>query len=88
MKTMLFLAGFLLFAGGARAHEGFGELTVDQVDAAIKSKSADIFDNNGQKDWDEAHVPTAKWVKFNAVKESDLPADKNRELIFYCHDGH
>jgi hypothetical protein len=88
MKKLLFIAGLLLFAGGARANEGFGELTVDQVDQAIKSKSADIFDNNGQKDWDEAHVPTAKWVKFNAVKESDLPADKGRELVFYCHDSH
>jgi hypothetical protein len=88
MKTLLFLAGLLLFASSARANEGFGDLTVDQVDAAIKSKSADIFDNNTQKDWDEAHVPTAKWVKFNAVKESDLPADKSRQLVFYCHDSH
>jgi hypothetical protein len=88
MKAAFLIAGLLLFAGGARANEGFSDLTVDQVDQAIQSKSADIFDNNGQDEWKEAHVPTAKWVKFNAVKESDLPKDKARELIFYCHDNH
>jgi hypothetical protein len=88
MKAAMIIAGLLLFAGGARANEGFGELTVEQVDQAIQSKSADIFDNNGQDDWKEAHLPTAKWVKFNAVKESDLPKDKARELVFYCHDTH
>jgi hypothetical protein len=88
MKKMLFIAGLLLFAGSARANEGFGELTVDQVDQLIQSKSADVFDNNGQDEWKEAHVPSARWVKFNAVKESDLPKDKARELVFYCHDTH
>jgi hypothetical protein len=89
MKAALFIAGLLLFAGsGARANEGFGELTVDQVDQAIQSKSADIFDNNSKGDWVKGHVPTAKWVSFKDVKESDLPKDKNRELVFYCHNEH
>jgi rhodanese-related sulfurtransferase len=80
---------FLMMAAllvAAPAQEGFGELTVDQVDQLIQSKQADVFDNNGQDEWKAAHVPTAKWVKFNDVKESDLPKDKARELVFYCHN--
>ena len=89
MKTALVLAGLLLFAGGsARANEGFGELTVDQVDQLVKTHAADIFDNNSKADWQKGHVPTAKWVQFNAVKATDLPQDKDRELVFYCHNEH
>jgi rhodanese-related sulfurtransferase len=87
MKIGLLMAGLLLFAGGsARAHEGFSELTVDQVDKLIQSKGADVFDNNSKDVWKKGHLPTAKWVAFNAVKESDLPKDKARELVFYCHN--
>src|SRR3954471_22744478 len=87
MKTSLIMAGLLLLAGGsARAHEGFGELTVDQVDKLIQSKQVDVFDNNSKDEWKKGHVPTAKWVSFKDVKESDLPKDKNRELVFYCHN--
>jgi hypothetical protein len=80
----------LLFAAlpSLAAEEGFSELSVDQVDTLIQSKSADVFDNNSQDDWKAGHVPTAKWVKFNDVKEGDLPKDKARQLVFYCHDTH
>jgi hypothetical protein len=91
MFSKAWLIAGLLFAGvafRATAAEGFGELTVDQVDQLIQTKAADVYDNNGQDDWKSAHVPTAKWVKFNDVKESDLPQDKARQLVFYCHDEH
>jgi rhodanese-related sulfurtransferase len=89
MKFGMLLAGILLFAGGAaRANEGFGELTVDQVDKLIQSKGAEVFDNNSKDEWKEGHVPTAKWVAFNGVKPTDLPKDKDRELVFYCHNEH
>jgi rhodanese-related sulfurtransferase len=91
LRTMLVAAGIALLAFAARADsksEGFGELTPDQVSALIASKGADIYDNNDQKEFKEGHVPTAKWVKFNDVKESDLPADHARKLVFYCHNTH
>ena len=89
MRVGLFAAGALLLLGGmARAaeQEGFGELTVAQVDQLIQSKKADVFDNNSKDEWQQGHVPSAKWVAFNGVKASDLPQDKNRELVFYCHN--
>ncbi len=87
------LAGFvLLLAGTARANaakeEGFSDLTIDQVGDLIARKDADVFDNNAKDVYDKGHVPTAKWVAFNAVKESDLPKDKSRKLIFYCANTH
>ena len=33
-------------------------------------------------------MPGAKWVKFNEVKASDLPADKASTLVFYCANEH
>jgi hypothetical protein len=90
MRSAFLIAGLLLATSAfqARADEGFGELTVDQVDQLIQSKSADVFDNNSLDDWRKGHVPGAKWVKFNDVKATDLPQDKGRELVFYCHNEH
>ena len=51
------------------------------VDVAIR-------DNNGKDVWEKGHVPTAKWVSFKDVKESDLPADHARKLVFYCANTH
>jgi hypothetical protein len=91
LRAMLIAAGVALLAFTARADsksEGFGELTLDQVADLIAKKDADIFDNNGKDTWQSGHVPTAKWVQFNAVKASDLPADHERKLVFYCANTH
>jgi hypothetical protein len=87
-----FLAAVLLLAGAARADatkdEGFGDLTIDQVADLIAKKDVDVFDNNGKDVYEKGHVPTARWVAFSAVKESDLPKDKSRNLVFYCANTH
>ena len=92
IKITMLAAGIALFASTARAaeakHEGFGELSMDQVQALIAKKGADIYDNNAKEEWVKGHVPTAKWVSFKDVKESDLPKDKDRTLVFYCHNTH
>ena len=92
MALCALVAGLLLLPGLARAadskDEGFGELTVDQVSALISKKQADVFDNNSKDSWQKGHVPTARWVQFDAVKSSDLPQDKDRQLVFYCANEH
>lgn len=92
LRTSLLAAAVLLLAGAARADavkdEGFGDLTVDQVADLIAKKDVDVFDNNGKDVYEKGHVPSAKWVAFNAVKESDLPKDKSRKLVFYCANTH
>ncbi|MGZ6124669.1 MAG: rhodanese-like domain-containing protein [Myxococcales bacterium] len=92
LRTSLLAAAVLFLAGAARADlgkdEGFGDLTVDQVADLIAKKDADVFDNNGKDVYEKGHVPTAKWLAFSAVKESDLPRDKSRKLVFYCANPH
>ena len=89
---MTMAVGLAIIAGRAGASQAsddkFGSLTVDQVSDLIASKGADIYDNNGQDDWVKGHLPTAKWVKFNAVTANDLPQDKARKLVFYCASTH
>ncbi len=92
LRTTLLAAGIVLIACTAKAgdakHEGFGELTMDQVSDLISKHDADVYDNNTRDDWVKGHVPTAKWVSFKDVKENDLPKDKTRKLVFYCANPH
>jgi len=93
LRTSFLLVAVLLLAGAARAveigkDEGFSDLTIDQVADLIAKNEVDVFDNNGKDVYEKGHVPTAKWVQFNAVKESDLPKDKSRKLVFYCANTH
>jgi rhodanese-related sulfurtransferase len=94
MKTLrrfMLSAAVLLLASTAQADsakEGFSDLTVDQVAELIAKKEADVFDNNKREVYAKSHLPTAKWVAFNKVQESDLPADKSRKLVFYCKNTH
>jgi rhodanese-related sulfurtransferase len=92
LRRSLLAAVVLLLAGTARAsagkEEGFSDLTIDQVADLIAKKDIDVFDNNGKDVYAKGHVPTAKWVDFKAVKETDLPKDKSRKVVFYCANTH
>ena len=67
-----------------KAKDGFGELTLDQVEQAIAKKEVVVIDNNSRERWQEGHLPTAKWVASSELKASDLPADKGQKVVFYC----
>lgn len=92
LRTSILAAFVLLLAGTSRAssgkEEGFGDLTVEQVSDLIAKKDIDVYDNNARNDYAKAHLPTAKWVDFKDVKESDLPKDKSRKVVFYCANSH
>ena len=89
MTIVALALGTLLSTAPAHAdNEGFKSLSVDEVAALIEKKDADVFDNNSKDRFAESHVKTAKWVAFNDVKESDLPKDKSRNLVFYCSNEH
>jgi hypothetical protein len=73
--------------------EPFGKLTLDELDARMGDAKAGqlklaIFDNNQHERFDKSHIPGAKWVKFDAIKAGDLPADKETTLVFYCANEH
>jgi hypothetical protein len=73
-------------AAKAPAAEGFGKLSIDEVAAKIGTAGVYLFDNNRREEYAQGHVPTARWVDFKNVTASDLPADKDATLIFYCHN--
>ena len=75
-------------AAEATEQEEFGRLSVDEVARLVESGSASVFDNNSQERYQQSHVPGARWVAFNKVQASDLPADKSRQLVFYCANEH
>ncbi|HKA86117.1 MAG TPA: rhodanese-like domain-containing protein [Haliangiales bacterium] len=74
--------------GSAGCHksgpEAFGQLTVDQVADKLGKPGVFVYDNNPQERYAKGHVPGAKWVDYEEVSASDLPADKAATLIFYC----
>ena len=75
--------------GEESAPEAFGRLTVDELAAKMKAAKEGtiklaVFDNNERQRFDKGHIPGATWVKFDAVKASDLPADRETTLVFYC----
>ena len=79
------VAALVLFAAvGARADEGFGKLSIDEVAAKVGQKNVYVFDNNDKARFAAGHVPGARWVQYDAIAAADLPADKSATLIFYC----
>jgi hypothetical protein len=78
---------------GATEGEAFGRMTVDELAAKMEEAKSGkskllVVDNNQRDVFEKGHIPTAKWVKFDAVKASDLPADKETTLVFYCANEH
>jgi hypothetical protein len=73
--------------------EAFGRMSVDELAAKMEEAKSGklkllVVDNNQRDVFQKGHIPTAKWVKFDAVKASDLPADKETTLVFYCANEH
>jgi hypothetical protein len=79
--------------GAEPSKHAFGELSLDDLDARMRDAAAGkiklaIFDNNHHERFDKGHIPGAKWVDFKDVKATDLPADKDATLVFYCSNEH
>lgn len=79
--------------GAESAHEAFGKMTVDELEAKMADAKAGkgalyVYDNNHKEVFDKGHIPGAKWVAFDKVQASDLPADKEATLVFYCANEH
>ena len=64
------------------------ELTVEQVASRLKEANFYTIDNNDTDTFKEGHVPGAKWVDYKNVTATDLPANKDATLVFYCANEH
>ena len=88
MRKTLLLFGFLAVTACHRGPLPFGELSVQEVAQRRTQPDVFVFDNNTPDRFKRGHVPGAKWVSPSRVSASDLPADKNATLIFYCANPH
>jgi len=88
MKSLFALLASLslaAFAFGASAV--ITDISQPDLQAAVASKSAVIFDVNGSDSYNEGHIPGA--VDFIAHKNDFakfLPADKNALVVAYCRN--
>ncbi len=51
---------------------------------AQNAEPVSIIDVNSRQSWMKAHVPGARNLDPVAYNNSDLPADKNAVMVFYC----
>jgi len=73
--------------------EAFGRMSIEDVEAKLKEANEGkaafyVFDNNAKNVYDTGHVPGAKWVDYEHISATDLPADKEATLVFYCANEH
>lgn len=86
-------------SGSTQARSGdarrprFGRFTIPELEAKMAEAKAGqlqlfIYDNNEKERYVQSHLPGARWVEFDEIKASDLPADKEATLVFYCANDH
>lgn len=63
------------------------ELSVDEVDDLITQGKALIIDVNPRRRWASGHLPGAINIDIGGFAEADLPADRDRILVFYCSEA-
>lgn len=78
---------------GAEEKELFGRMTIEELESKMAAAKAGqmklaVFDNNQRERFDKGHIPGSKWVQFDKIQASDLPADKDTTLVFYCANEH
>ena len=84
MKKLFALAAATLLTASVYAGE-FANVSIQDVQAAAKAKSAVIIDANSPASYKAGHVPGAlSWAQIKSDLAASLPADKSTEIIAYC----
>ena len=63
---------------------GLKTISPDALHQRMQSEPCAVIDVNSRGSWMKAHVPGAKNLNPAAYAESELPAEKNAFLVFYC----
>ena len=63
-----------------------GLKTISPADlmTAVQARNVVCFDLNSRDSWNRAHVPGALHLEPGSWSESELPADRDTPLVFYC----
>jgi len=84
MKKLLTLCAAALLAGSVYAGH-CPDITINDLKAAMASKSVTLLDANGTDSYKDGHIPGA--LDFSATKArlaKVLPKDKNALIVAYC----
>lgn len=63
---------------------GLKTISPDHLLPLVQSKQVTTLDVNSHQSWMQAHVPGALNIHPTDYQDSDLPADKDSALVFYC----
>jgi rhodanese-related sulfurtransferase len=84
MKKLLTLFISSLFAVAAFAGE-YPDISIKDLDAAIKSGKVVVIDVNGSKSFEKGRIPGAINFQTDGKKLADkLPSDKDTLVVAYC----
>ena len=84
MKILTTLFSFLLVSSALFAGE-YPDISVKELQNAIKEGKVAVIDVNGQKSFSRGHIPTAIDFSSQGKKLSNLlPKDKNTLVVSYC----
>ena len=84
MKKVFTLCAVALLAGSVYAGH-YPDITINDLKAAIASKSVTVLDANGTDSFKDGHIPGA--IDFSASKAKlakVLPKDKSSLIVAYC----
>jgi rhodanese-related sulfurtransferase len=84
MKKLLTLLAAVFCAASVQAGE-FPDISVAELQTAIKEKKVTVLDVNGSDAYAKGHIPGA--IDFRATKAEiakQLPADKSALVVAYC----
>jgi rhodanese-related sulfurtransferase len=63
---------------------GLNVISPGKLQQLMQKQPVSILDVNSQQSWLKAHVPGALPLDPMSYGESDLPADRDSTLVFYC----
>ena len=63
---------------------GLKSISCNDVNNLLPARRAAVFDVNARSRWAAGHVPGAHNLDPVHFSESDLPAGKDSQLVFYC----
>jgi rhodanese-related sulfurtransferase len=63
---------------------GLKSISPTDLQAMLLNQKVTVLDVNSRQSWMQAHVPSAVHLDPVNYLDSDLPADKSANLVFYC----
>ena len=75
----------LIWAAVSLQGQEFGDISIEDLQKAILAKKVAMIDVNGQKSFQNGHIPGA--INFSSQKQSLkklLPSNKNTLIVAYC----